>query len=56
MVIRMRFGLDGNPPRTFQEIGNTLGVSRERARQIVSMASARLRRGLELQRLLESSS
>ena len=33
-VIRMRFGLDGEEPRTLQEIGEELGLSRERIRQI----------------------
>jgi RNA polymerase primary sigma factor len=43
-VIRMRFGLDGEEPRTLQEIGDTLGVSRERIRQIESRAKEKLRR------------
>jgi RNA polymerase primary sigma factor len=43
-VIRMRFGLDGEEPRTLQEIGDALGVSRERIRQIESRAKEKLRR------------
>jgi len=43
-VIKMRFGLDGDEPRTLQEIGETLGLSRERIRQIESKAKEKLRR------------
>jgi RNA polymerase primary sigma factor len=43
-VIRMRFGLDGEDPRTLQEIGEELRLSRERIRQIESRAKEKLRR------------
>jgi RNA polymerase primary sigma factor len=33
-VIELRFGLHGGQPRTLDEVGRTLGVSRERIRQI----------------------
>jgi len=33
-VIELRFGLDGGQPQTLEEIGNALGVTRERVRQI----------------------
>jgi len=46
-VIQMRFGLDGEEPRTLQEIGDALGVSRERIRQIESRAKEKLRRSRE---------
>lgn len=33
-VLAMRFGLDGREPRTLKEIGEEIGVTRERVRQI----------------------
>lgn len=46
-VIRMRFGLDGDDPRTLQQIGEAMGLSRERIRQIESRAKEKLRRSRE---------
>ena len=50
-VIRMRFGLDGEEPKTLQEIGEAMGLSRERIRQIESRAKEKLRRSREAQGL-----
>ena len=50
-VIRMRFGLDGEDPRTLQEIGEAMALSRERIRQIESRAKEKLRRSREAQGL-----
>ncbi len=50
-VIRMRFGLDGEESRTLQEIGDALGITRERVRQIESKAKEKLRRSREAQGL-----
>ena len=33
-ILRMRFGLDDAEPKTLKEIGETLGLTRERVRQI----------------------
>ncbi len=42
-VVRMRYGLESDEPMTLKQIGNELGVTRERARQIEIDAIARLR-------------
>ena len=46
-VLRMRFGLDDHEPRTLKEIGETLGLTRERVRQIETEALAKLAESLE---------
>jgi RNA polymerase primary sigma factor len=45
-VLRMRFGLDGEPEKTLKEIGECLGLTRERVRQIESEALAKLSEGM----------
>ena len=51
VVIKLRFGLDDDRPRTLQEIGNMLNLSRERIRQIEQKAMRKLSRSQRLQQL-----
>jgi len=44
-VLRLYYGLDGNREHTLEEIGNMLGVTRERVRQLRDRALKRLREG-----------
>jgi RNA polymerase primary sigma factor len=44
-VLRLYFGLDDGQPRTLEEIGRMMGVTRERIRQLRDRALIRLREG-----------
>jgi len=46
-ILRFRFGLDGKPEKTLEEIGRKLGLTRERIRQVQNEALMRLRRSFE---------
>jgi RNA polymerase primary sigma factor len=46
LIIFQRFGLDGARQRTLEEVGNKLGVTRERIRQLQNIALMKLRRAL----------
>ncbi len=43
MVLTLRYGLDGKAPRTLSNVGERLGITRERVRQIETRALGKLR-------------
>jgi RNA polymerase primary sigma factor len=43
-ILRLRFGLDAEPPKTLDEIGQELGLSSERVRQLQNAALKKVRR------------
>ena len=51
LVLKWRFGLDDDQPKTLQEIGDALHLTRERIRQIEQKAMRRLSRSHKLQQL-----
>jgi RNA polymerase primary sigma factor len=51
LVLKLRFGLDDDRPRTLQEIGGQLKLTRERIRQIEQKAMRKLSRSHKLQHL-----
>ncbi len=52
-VLSLRYGLDGGTPRRLQEIGDEIGLTRERVRQIEQAAFKQLRQQEETQHLRE---
>jgi RNA polymerase primary sigma factor len=50
-VIRLRFGLTGDEPRTLRQTGSELGISAERARELEERGLRRLARSAELGQL-----
>jgi len=46
-ILRARFGLDGGPQKTLEEVGAKFGVTRERVRQIQNIALKKLRKMIE---------
>lgn len=52
-VLRLRFGIDNEKPRTLEEVGNLFGVTRERIRQIEAKALRKLRYPYQRKRLIE---
>ena len=45
-ILSSRFGLDGAPRQTLQEVGAQLGITRERIRQVQNVALEKLRRAI----------
>ena len=41
-ILKLRYGLEGEDPLTLKEIGERIGLTRERVRQIESEALAKL--------------
>lgn len=54
-VVERRFGLNGHEKSTLEEVGNQIGVTRERVRQIQMDALKRLRQILESEGLSEEA-
>lgn len=54
LIIMYRYGFDGQPPATLDQIGKMFGVTRERIRQIETKAMDKLRRDEKLQYLADS--
>ena len=50
-VLELRYGLDGQQPRTLDEVGRTFDVTRERIRQIESQSLKKLRALADAQKL-----
>jgi RNA polymerase primary sigma factor len=50
-VVKLRFGLDGEEPKTLKEIGEMMNLSRERIRQIEAQALDKLNRSQKCQQL-----
>lgn len=46
-IVDARFGLNGQKPRTLEEVGQVFGVTRERIRQLQNIALKKLRRALQ---------
>ncbi|MCQ2752927.1 MAG: RNA polymerase sigma factor RpoD [Bacilli bacterium] len=50
-VLRLRYGLDDNKPRTLEEVGREFAVTRERIRQIEAKALKKLRSPMRIKKL-----
>jgi RNA polymerase primary sigma factor len=53
-IIRLRFGIDYHHEHTLEELGNLMGVSRERIRQIEAAALKKLQHPTRLKQLADS--
>lgn len=50
-ILEYRFGLNGHPPKTLEEVGEIFGITRERVRQIEAKAIKRLRHPYRISKL-----
>ena len=50
-IIKKRFGIDNDEPRTLEQIGKTLGFSKERIRQLENIAIQKLRKVEQVENL-----
>ena len=50
-VLELRYGLDGQHPRTLDEVGRTFNVTRERIRRIENQSLKKSRRSYETEKL-----
>ena len=53
VILKLRFGLDGQKPKTLEEVSHIIGRTRERVRQIQNQALERLRSAIEEQKSIE---
>ena len=54
-VLELRYGLDGEHPRTLDEVGRTFNVTRERIRQIQTQSLEKLQNLTEAQKLRDDA-
>ena len=50
-IIKKRFGIDNDEPSTLEQIGKTLGFSKERIRQLENIAIQKLRKVEQVENL-----
>jgi RNA polymerase primary sigma factor len=54
-ILRLRFGLDGGPERTLDDVGKMFNLTRERIRQLQNIALNKLRRWIEQREALPAA-